>query len=89
MKLIRRKDEMKKLSIILLMAVILISVCSLMVSAQAKYVLKFNHVLSPNEPYHQGFLNWAERVKERTNGGLEIQVFHSAHAWEIMFPALQ
>jgi len=69
---------MKKLSIILLMAVILISVCSLMVSAQAKYVLKFNHVLSPNEPYHQGFLNWAERVKERTNGGLEIQVFHSA-----------
>jgi len=41
-------------------------------------VLKFNHVLSPNEPYHQGFLNWAERVKERTNGGLEIQVFHSA-----------
>jgi tripartite ATP-independent transporter DctP family solute receptor len=69
---------MKRLSIILLMAVILISVCSLMVSAQAKYVLKFNHVLSPNEPYHQGFLNWAERVKERTNGGLEIQVFHSA-----------
>jgi len=69
---------MKKLSIILLLTVILISVCSLMVSAQAKYVLKFNHVLSPNEPYHQGFLNWAERVKERTNGGLEIQVFHSA-----------
>jgi len=69
---------MKKLSIIFLIAVILISVCSLMVSAQAKYVLKFNHVLSPNEPYHQGFLNWAERVKERTNGGLEIQVFHSA-----------
>ncbi|HER25367.1 MAG TPA: C4-dicarboxylate ABC transporter [Candidatus Atribacteria bacterium] len=69
---------MKKLSIILLMTVILISICSLMVSAEAKYVLKFNHVLSPNEPYHQGFLNWAERVKERTNGGLEIQVFHSA-----------
>jgi len=69
---------MKKLSIILLMAVMLILVCSLMVSAQAKYVLKFNHVLSPNEPYHQGFLNWAERVKERTNGEVEIQVFHSA-----------
>jgi len=69
---------MKKLTVILLMAVIVISLCSLMVSAQAKYVLKFNHVLSPNEPYHQGFLNWAERVKERTNGGLEIQVFHSA-----------
>jgi tripartite ATP-independent transporter DctP family solute receptor len=49
-----------------------------MVSAEAKYVLKFNHVLAPNEPYHQGFLTWAERVKERTNGELEIQVFHSA-----------
>lgn len=43
-----------------------------------KFVLKFNHVLAPSEPYHQGFLNWAERVKQRTNGGLEIQVFASA-----------
>ncbi|MCX7779806.1 MAG: C4-dicarboxylate TRAP transporter substrate-binding protein [Negativicutes bacterium] len=43
-----------------------------------KYVLKFNHVLSDSEPFHKGFTNWAKRVKERTNGGLEIQVFHSA-----------
>ncbi|HEY8529680.1 MAG TPA: C4-dicarboxylate TRAP transporter substrate-binding protein [Paenibacillaceae bacterium] len=42
------------------------------------YVLKFNHVLSESEPFHQGFLKWAERVKERTNGGLVIEVFHSA-----------
>ncbi|GAB2724436.1 C4-dicarboxylate TRAP transporter substrate-binding protein [Paenibacillus thermoaerophilus] len=47
-------------------------------SPNKKYVLKFNHVLSESEPFHQGFLNWAERVKERTNGGLEIQVFPSA-----------
>lgn len=43
-----------------------------------KYVLKFNHVLAESEPFHQGLLKWAERVSERTNGGLEIQVFHSA-----------
>ena len=43
-----------------------------------KYVLKFNHVLSESEPFHKGFKQWAQRVKERTNGGLEIQVFHSA-----------
>lgn len=43
-----------------------------------KFVLKFNHVLSDSEPFHKGFVNWAKRVKERTNGGLEIQVFHSA-----------
>lgn len=40
--------------------------------------LRFNHVLGPAEPYHEGFLNWAKRVEERTNGALKIDVFHSA-----------
>jgi tripartite ATP-independent transporter DctP family solute receptor len=43
-----------------------------------KYILKFNHVLAPKDPYHAGFLKWAKKVKERTKGGLEVQVFHSA-----------
>jgi TRAP-type transport system periplasmic protein len=46
--------------------------------AQKTFTLRFNHVLAPSEPYHQGFLNWAKRVEERTNGGLKMQVFHSA-----------
>jgi TRAP-type transport system periplasmic protein len=46
--------------------------------AQETHTLRFNHVLGPGEPYHAGFLKWAERVRERTNGGLEIEVFHSA-----------
>ncbi|WP_163269288.1 C4-dicarboxylate TRAP transporter substrate-binding protein [Chelativorans alearense] len=46
--------------------------------AQETFTLRFNHVLGPDEPYHQGFLNWAERVEERTDGGLTIEVFHSA-----------
>lgn len=46
--------------------------------AQPKHSLKFNHVLGPKEPYHEGFLNWAKRVEERTKGGLRIEVFHSA-----------
>jgi len=46
--------------------------------AQETHTLRFNHVLGPSEPYHAGFLKWAERVKERTNGGLTIEVFHSA-----------
>src|SRR4030066_1031006 len=45
---------------------------------QAKYVLKFNHVLGQKEPYHQGFTNWAKAVEEKTKGGLKIEVFHSA-----------
>jgi len=42
------------------------------------FVLKFNHVLSPKEPFHDGFNKWAQRVNERTKGGLKIEVFHSA-----------
>lgn len=43
-----------------------------------KYTLKFNHVLGPKEPYHEGFLKWAKRVEERSKGELKIDVFHSA-----------
>jgi tripartite ATP-independent transporter DctP family solute receptor len=46
--------------------------------AQAKHSLKFNHVLGPKEPYHQGFLDWAKAVEARTRGGLKIDIFHSA-----------
>jgi tripartite ATP-independent transporter DctP family solute receptor len=47
-------------------------------AAQEKFTLRFNHVLGPKEPYHAGFLKWAERVDKRTNGRLKIEVFHSA-----------
>ncbi len=47
-------------------------------AAQERFTLRFNHVLGPSEPYHQGFQTWAQRVRERTNGGLTMQVFHSA-----------
>jgi len=47
-------------------------------AAQEKHVLRFNHVLGPNEPFHKGFREWARRVEERTQGGLRIDVFHSA-----------
>ena len=47
-------------------------------AAQENFTLSFNHVLGPTEPYHDGFLKWAERVSERTEGGLTIEVFHSA-----------
>jgi tripartite ATP-independent transporter DctP family solute receptor len=47
-------------------------------AAQPKHSLKFNHVLGPKEPYHDGFLAWAKAVEARTQGGLRIEVFHSA-----------
>lgn len=51
--------------------------CGTAANAQQN-TLRFNHVLGPSEPYHEGFLEWAKRVEERTNGALKIDVFHSA-----------
>lgn len=67
-------------SIILAVTAILFSLSFAPMPAfgQQKYVLKFNHVLGPSEPYHQGFQAWAKSVEEKTKGGLKIEVFHSA-----------
>jgi len=46
--------------------------------AQQTYTLRLNHVLGPREAFHAGFQDWAKRVEARTDGGLKIQVFHSA-----------
>jgi tripartite ATP-independent transporter DctP family solute receptor len=63
----------------LLAAAVLAAACA---AAQAQapktFTLKFNHVLGPKEPYHDGFLQWAKAVEDRTKGGLKIEVFHSA-----------
>ena len=52
--------------------------CGAAQAAEEEFVLKFNHVLGPKEPYHKGFLNWAKAVEEKTGGNLKIEVFHSA-----------
>ncbi len=65
----------------LLLASLAILGSSLLGDANAqtpKHTLKFNHVLGPKEPYHEGFLTWAKRVEERSKGALKIDVFHSA-----------
>ena len=41
----------------------------------ADYVIKLGHVIAPSEPIHQAFERMAERVKERTKGRVEIQVY--------------
>jgi TRAP-type transport system periplasmic protein len=52
--------------------------CTLAQAQSRTYSLKFNHVLGPKEPYHEGFLSWAKAVEARTKGALKIEVFHSA-----------
>ena len=61
-----------------LLAVLALALAAGGAQAQAKHSLKFNHVLGPKEPYHQGFLDWAKAVEARTKGGLKIDVFHSS-----------
>ncbi|MCO4319071.1 C4-dicarboxylate TRAP transporter substrate-binding protein [Phyllobacterium sp. 21LDTY02-6] len=62
-------------------ATLCVGALALMSTGQAlaqEYVLRLNHVHTPAEAYHQGFQKWADRVFERTKGGLKIEVFHSA-----------
>jgi tripartite ATP-independent transporter DctP family solute receptor len=61
-----------------LFAVLALALAAAAAQAQPKHSLKFNHVLGPKEPYHQGFLDWAKAVETRTKGGLKIDVFHSS-----------
>jgi TRAP-type transport system periplasmic protein len=46
--------------------------------AADKIVIKAGHVLAPTEPTHLALLKWAERMKERTQGRVEMQVFASS-----------
>jgi len=47
-------------------------------TAEKEYVLKFNHVLNQNDPFHKAFVKWSEAVSEKTGGKLKVEVFHSA-----------
>lgn len=73
---------MKSVTRMLLLAVMALSVVAVGTTTHAQpaktFVLKFNHVLGPKEPYHAGFQRWAKSVEEKTQGGLKIEVFHSA-----------
>ncbi|MEN2983627.1 MAG: C4-dicarboxylate TRAP transporter substrate-binding protein [Dictyoglomaceae bacterium] len=70
--------NLKRISLIVVSALILLLLAVPLSAQTPKYVLKFNHVLSPLDPYHEGFLKWAKAVEERTRGGLKIEVYHSA-----------
>jgi TRAP-type transport system periplasmic protein len=62
----------------LISATLAIALLSSAAAHAQQNTLRFNHVLGPKEPYHDGFQKWAKRVAERTNGQLKVEVFHSA-----------
>ncbi|NLW56639.1 MAG: TRAP transporter substrate-binding protein DctP [Firmicutes bacterium] len=69
---------MKRKVVSLVLLTVLVALALASVQSAPRYVLRFNHVLAPTHPYHAGFEKWAQRVYERTNGGLQVLVFHSA-----------
>jgi tripartite ATP-independent transporter DctP family solute receptor len=72
---------MRKKSLFLMLSLVMImtlAACSQEAPAETPketFVLKHAHVLAATEPFHEGFLKWAEAVKERTDGGLTIEVY--------------
>ena len=70
----------RKLSRLLVLSLVVSVFFACALSAQAEkktYVLKFNHVLTAQDPPYR-VPKWAEAVTERTDGGLTIEVFPSA-----------
>ena len=65
---------MRRLGLLLLLAAAGLLLAAGPVAA-ADYVIKLGHVIAPSEPIHQAFERMAERVKERTKGRVEIQVY--------------
>lgn len=43
--------------------------------SNAKFVLKLGHVANTDQPYHEAAVKFADMVKERTNGAVEIQIY--------------
>ena len=67
---------MKKRFLMLVAAAV---ICVLAVPCvQAKTVFRVNHTLDPTSHYHQGLLYLDKLLKERTNGELTLDVYHSS-----------
>ena len=63
---------MKKVCVILLGCLFVLSLAG---GASAKMVLKYGHVAPPKHGQHIGCLAFADYVKEKTNGEIQIDVF--------------
>jgi TRAP-type mannitol/chloroaromatic compound transport system substrate-binding protein len=76
-----RRSEMKKITTILVSLLIGVFVFAVFSgSAQAqdkKIVAKLADTMAPDHPHTRTWVYFAEKVKEKTNGRVEVQVFHS------------
>jgi tripartite ATP-independent transporter DctP family solute receptor len=63
---------------ILVATLLCLAMCLSAGAALAELKLKAGHTLAPDHPYQMGLERFAELVKERTNGEISIDVFHSS-----------
>lgn len=68
----------RKLSLVVFTTLLIVFLGINIASAQHLYELRFGHVLNESHPYHEGFEKWAERVEERTDGELVVEVYPSS-----------
>ncbi len=65
---------MSKKPVSVIVAILFFLVC-FAISAEAKIIVKYGHVGPPIHPQHHGAVAFAKYVNEKTNGGIEVQVF--------------
>ncbi|MDY0093465.1 MAG: TRAP transporter substrate-binding protein [Candidatus Vecturithrix sp.] len=66
---------LKKVGILMLVAALCVSLGQM---ALAKTVLRVAHTIAPDSHYNQGLLYLDKLLKERTNGEIELEIYHSA-----------
>ena len=69
---------MKRLLVVGLVALVALAGVSGIAQAQQKFTAKIADILSPDHPHSLTMKFFADRVKERTKGRMEIQVFPAA-----------
>ena len=73
MKILKRKFPVQ-LIIFLIISVLLLTACQ---SKDKHKVLKLAHILDPTHPVHKAMVYMADRVKEKSEGKLQIQIYPS------------
>lgn len=66
---------LKKIGMLVLVAALCVTLGQV---ASAKTVIRVAHTIAPDSHYHQGLLQLDKLLKERTNGEIELEVYHSA-----------
>src|SRR5439155_19673625 len=62
-------------TVIAAFSVLALSMGGAQAQPKAKYTMKIGHLEAPTQPRHQGLVKFAELVKARTNGEVDIQLF--------------